>query len=426
MSEKTPLHDPLGDAFDSFRGDALPTFVPPGPDAVRTTVRRRRRNRTIATAACAMVVIAGAGVALANFKPPADDLRPDPANSVTASPSPSASPSTSPSASPPASASTDVRTIDWRNQPITIAPTTGCTGGMVTFRNGKATHDGHTYLVDEAAPVFGDIDGDGHEDALLSLKCGTAQELGRMLAGVNAGGESLGVIRGEHYLVAFSKIRVSGGKVTVDATDRSQDPDVTQTRTYRWNGSALAQVDGPTSFEEKAATGAFDWSTATLTIPFKGAQATIQPNNRSCPRVTVTFTRVNDGQGAVQSSGCEYWIDRVGTADLDGNGTQDALVRISALRMGVGDLTEGGAWYFGYTVRDGKPVLIGFVTAANLDNPDENAPSEVKATSASASKGSVRVTQVFKDQTVTRTFTWNGSRFAPDKAPPNPAADARP
>ncbi len=426
MSEKTPLHDPLADAFDSFRGDALPTFVPPGPDAVRTTVRRRRRNRTIATAACAMVLIAGAGAALANFKPPADDLRPEPADSVTASPSLSPSISKSPSPSPSPSAAANVRTIDWRNHAFQIDRSDGCTGGMVTFRDGKATHDGHTYLADEAAPVYGDIDGDGHEDALLSLKCGTAQELGRMLAGVNAGGESLGVITGEHYLVAFSKIRVSGGTVTVDATDRSQDPDVTHVRSYRWDGTALTQVSGPTSFEERTGTGTFDWSTATLTIPFKAAQTTIQPNNRSCPRVTVTFARVSDGQGAVQAGGCEYWVQRVASADLDNDGSQDALVRISAIRTGTGDLSEGAAWYFGYAVRDGKPVLIGFVTAANLDSHDDDEPTAVKATSASASKGSVRVTQVFRGQTVTRTFTWNGSRFAPDKAPPDQTADGRP
>src|SRR5829696_1407846 len=127
MSDRTPLHDPLTDAFEGFRGEALPTFTPPGADAVRTTVRRRQRTKAVAVAACAVVGVIGAGIALMNVRPPADGLQPAPAKSVSPSPTTSATPSGTPagSASPQAQGGPqDLRRVDWRNQtvPITGSP----------------------------------------------------------------------------------------------------------------------------------------------------------------------------------------------------------------------------------------------------------------------------------------------------------------
>jgi hypothetical protein len=438
MSDKTPLHDPLTDAFDSFRGDALPTFNPPGPDAVRVTVRRRQRNRSIAVAACAVVALVGTGVALANVRPPADGLQPAPAPSVTQSPTASG-PTPSTSVPPSSTASTaggavDIRTVDWRNTTIPIAQSGGCAGGLVPFKGGNAKRGGHNYEI-AGAPAFGDIDGDGRDDAIVPFSCGDSHEPGNYLVGVSTGGPTLrglGTIGTENWGVVFTSYDVSGGVVVVGVRNGLRDQQENQTRRFRWNGTTIVQISGPTRFEDsKPDAATFDWSTATMTVPFKGASTTIQPNDRSCPRATVTFTHVRENEGAVQTGGCEYWIKRIGTADLDGDGTTDALLRITATVMGTGDLTTGASWYFGYTVRGGKPALLGFVTAANLDNRDDTAQPDVTATVAQAAAGRATVTQVFRstgkpNQTLTRTFTWNGSGFSPGQAPPHPKADSRP
>jgi hypothetical protein len=145
----------------------------------------------------------------------------------------------------------------------------------------------------------------------------------------------------------------------------------------------------------------------------------------------VTFTSASgDGtQGAVQTGDCEFWVNKIGTADLNGDGRLDALITITATPLGSG--STGTRWYFGYTIRNAKPELIGFVTAADLHSTVEGESDAVSATRAAAGIRSVQVTQVFRttgqpSQTVTRTFTWNGSGFSPNQAAPDPRADARP
>ncbi len=101
-------------------------------------------------------------------------------------------------------------------------------------------------------------------------------------------------------------------------------------------------------------------------------------------------------------------------------------------RVGTSDLTTGAEWYFAYTFRNGKPELISFVTAAGLDNVNDNAQPDVTATSVRASIREVRVTQVFRtpgkpNQTLNRTFRWSGgTRFAVNMPAPNPRADLAP
>ncbi len=107
------------------------------------------------------------------------------------------------------------------------------------------------------------------------------------------------------------------------------------------------------------------------------------------------------------------------------------LLRIAAVPLGGTYIDTGTRWYFGYTLRAGKPALLGFVTAAQLHSTVANQPDVVTASGATAGTRSVRVTQVFRtagqaNQTLTRTFSWNGAGFSPSQPPPNPRADARP
>jgi hypothetical protein len=442
MSDQTPLHDPLTDAFDSFRGDALPTFTPPGADAVRTTVRRRQRNRSVAIAACAVVALVGTGVALANLRPPADGLEPAPAPSVTDTPTPTATPTTSATPSTIPSAGTgalDLTKVDWRNHSVPIPASTGCPAGDVRFQDGAATIDGYEYALlrlDGLRTAYGDVDRDGRPEAVLHLSCGNGGDGKEHLIVIAAHTNQLRAIgsTGTEERAAFTAYQVQGGEIVATVREGGTNAARSQTRRYKWDGAKIVQVGGPSRFEGRSAqvdTSTYDWSTATLTIPFQRASAAIEPNNRSCPRVTVTFSHVHENEGTVQSGPCEYWLKRIGTSDLNGDGTTDALVRISAIVAGTGDLTTGASWYFGYTIRDGKPALLGFVTAANLDNRDDNAPEDVTATTAKAGAAKVTVAQVFRstgkpNQTLTRTFTWTGSGFAPSQTAPNPRADSQP
>jgi len=460
MSEKPPLHDPIADAFEGFRGDSLPAFVPPGADLVRGTVRRRKQARTAAAVACAAVILAGAGIAFASKGGPVDRLEPADPPTTTPTPgtsrsvSPTPTPSSTPSAHGPAAS---LAGTNWGDQAIPITGTDGCPGGTVTFENGAATVGGYTYRVLPAGAkaAFGDLDQDGADDAVISLHCGNGGELGSYLIGVgNANKASaspgtasastakpslraLGTVRTENWGVAFKSYSVSGRDVVATVATILEDTERVQTRRYRWNGSQLVQRGGPASFPElkvELTADQYDWSTATLTLPFRGASTILEPTGRSCRKATVTLTSTSaDGsQGAIQTADCEFWVSKVGTADLNGDGTPDALLSITATpRDNQATNDTGTRWYFGYTLRDGKPAPLGFVTAADLHGTEVGQPDAVTATSVTAGTRSVRVTQVFRsagqpNQTLTRTFSWNGAGFSPSQAPPNPRADARP
>ncbi len=117
--------------------------------------------------------------------------------------------------------------------------------------------------------------------------------------------------------------------------------------------------------------------------------------------------------------------------DIEHDSTYDSLVKITATRLGTGDLTTGAEWYFGYGFRDHKPVLLGYVTAAGLDNRNDNALPDVTATSVDANFRTLYVRQTFRtpgqpDQFQGRDFRWDGNRFVPDEPAINPRADAAP
>jgi hypothetical protein len=441
VSDQTPLRDPLADAFEGFRGDSLPLVTAPGPEAVRGVVRRRQRNRAIGVAAFAMVALIGAGVAFATAGGPNDRLQPADRPTPSSSASPSATPSGSASPSPSTSPSTSpasLRTVSWRNATISLPALTSCPGGTITFTNGAAKIGDHQYslLLTDPKPAYGDVNRDGREDAVFPVYCGSGGTGQVQLIAVSAAGTALrafGTVTLEADRLSFASYTVADGAIVAtvrEAPDGGAAPR-TQTRRYRWNGGAFEQIGGPSAFPAAGPDAtSFGWSTATLAVPFRGAAAAIQPNDRSCPRLTVTFTRVSETEGAVQSGGCEYWITKLATGDLDRDGTPDALVKITATAIGGSSFGTGTSWYFVYTVRAGKPALVGFVTAAALPAEADTAKLEVQATGASAGSG-VRVTQIFRaagkpDQTLARTFQWNGSRFAPSQAPPDPRADIAP
>ncbi len=206
--------------------------------------------------------------------------------------------------------------VNWRNATVVLPrlwPTgPHCDGGLVTFVNGRATVRGSAYriLPPGKEPVYADIIGDSRAEALIPVQCGPVNsEYSDTLVAFT--GQALrprgfGSIKTNTWTEGMAGVRVTDKKVVeVTVKEHTGDYPRTQIRGFAWNGSAFRQVSGPTEFPPEVNGYSFDWSTATLTIPFKGAGTTIQPNDRTCPRVTVTFTRVRDGEGVAQAGGCE-------------------------------------------------------------------------------------------------------------------------
>lgn len=405
------------------------------------------KNTAIALALSTAALVGG-GFAMANAGGPANKADSRPAGRATTSPAeatPAAPVTTAPEVKtagtgPKTTRPTSLRKVDWRNTTLTLPAldTAGpaCRGGQVTFKAGVGFTKDSRYQVlperDRAA--YGDLDGDRREDALLHVYCGPKdREATDWLVAMKAAPQGkpvpLGAIEpdGGHW---FSGYRISGGVVFADSTDIPGDRTVTQR--FGWDGKRFYRLgdDDHTPSQHVDATS-YDWSRATLTIPFRGATASVQPGDRSCPRKTVTFTAAGKDQGAVQAGGCEYWILKLGNADLNRDGKPDALVRITATPLGLSHPSTGNMWYFAYTIRNGKPAPIAFVTNAGLPNRLEDAPPQIDSGWAAANTGAVTVAQRFtipgkKQQALVRFFRWNGAGFTPDRTAPNQAADVAP
>lgn len=427
MSDQTtdPLADPLAEAFEGFRGETLPYLAGPGGAGARATVRRRRQLRAGA-AVCALALLAGgSALALARLTPATDRLTPatPPASapaSAPADPAPSTGPSPSPSPSPSA-APVSLRATDWANAALTIPKAGDCPGASVTFSKGSAASGDYSYTIlpGTFAPAYGDVDGDGTEDAVVLVTCGTNPLPIQQLLVISGTGHTLGAVTMSFASYGFGAYSVRAGKIHATVAELADGR--TQQRIYGWNGSRIVQTGGPTVFPAvppPAVTAAtFDWTNATLPLPFSGPVP--DPGGGTCPTGTVTFAN-----GTAHLGACKYTISQfqptAATGDLDGDGNTDILLGIDAGR------SDWNSWMYAYTLRDGKPALLGFVTALVLKDP---ASGMIQVLSGVTITGhTVSLSQMYYKTfpTQKRTFTWSGGRLVPDAAPHDPAADKRP
>jgi hypothetical protein len=397
--------------------------------------------RIAITAALSIAALTGAGFAVANAAGKADSPQRETVSQAAPALKAAAKAAAAPGSdagrpAPPAPAG--LRKVDWKNVTLKLPRLQAgkyCGGGTVSFKNGYAGSGWGRYqiLPYKAAPAFGHLVGDAREDAAVLVACGPESPDHLVtVTGTKAKLTVVAVVSSEHWGVGYRAYRITGKKtLEVTAKETLSRKPRTQLRTFAWVRGAMRQVNGPREFPPPVNGGNYDWANATLTIPFQAATTTVQPNDRTCPRVTVTFQRVHQHEGAVQSGGCEYWIKRVAVSDLDMDGTADALVKITATKMGVSDLTTGAEWYFAYKFGNGKPELLGFVTAAGLDNRDDNLAPDVTAKSVQVAGPDIHVNQVFRVdgkvvQTEIRTWFWNGKRFVVNFPAPNPRADVAP
>ncbi len=259
-------------ALSAYRGSAHQTFTAPDPAAIVATARRRTRNRAVLAAAAVLAVSLG-GVVTASRRlgmdenPPVVTPSPAPTSAPSRTPSPpSAGPpsSTPPSSLPPGRSSggpspVDVRAVDWANTTIRFPEARAdddCLTGKVAIVDGVGGPEGDQPHIrvrsayDDGGATFGDLNGDGRADAVVYASCagglGDEDASGQVLVVTGRTGQLVAHWVGPVAMV-IKDTTIAGGRLTITFTVKYSDPEVTQERAYRWNGTRFAQVSGPTS-----------------------------------------------------------------------------------------------------------------------------------------------------------------------------------
>ncbi|WP_326557207.1 hypothetical protein [Micromonospora sp. NBC_01796] len=256
-----------GSRFDAllttYRDSAHESVEPPPAEWIAATGRQRARRRTgVALAAAVLAVTGATGLVLTqngSGTSASDPLAPA-ATPGTTGPSPT---TRSRSVPPTGSGSTgdppaplDLREVDWRRATVQLpADRAGsvCPTGRITTRGEETKVGSVTVKVRERALTLGDLDRDGHRDAVINFHCERNSDLdssdgsGQLLVVTERDGRLVGLgyagPQGENYVSA----RVNGGVLLVTLEQRYGDQ-TRQERGYRWNGDRFVQVSGPTTF----------------------------------------------------------------------------------------------------------------------------------------------------------------------------------
>ncbi|MEH1167366.1 hypothetical protein V6V47_18470 [Micromonospora sp. CPCC 205539] len=246
------------------------TFTAPSPDVIVHRARRRATTK-MALSLAAVVAVAAGGVAAINAIQPDADRSPPiigpPSPSETAPappPSPTPSATTSPPAPPPSSGSRSsspkgtptgtgsavaplsVRGVDWENTTITISASTGdtCLTGRIRFVDGiggtpgDAPHIAIRSAYDDGAATFGDLNGDGRDEAVVWASCmagaGDEDGSGQLLVVTGRSGRLVGSWVGTVAEVV-DDIKITDERLTIASTKKYTENSVE--RTYRWTGT---------------------------------------------------------------------------------------------------------------------------------------------------------------------------------------------
>jgi hypothetical protein len=164
----------------------------------------------------------------------------------------------------------------------------------------------------------------------------------------------------------------------------------------------------------------YDWPNTKLSLPWVSAPL---HDGQSCPGGRLQFTAIGEstpGVGVTSQAGLTYTIQVVDTADVTGDRRPDTVVRLACSDGGQDQM----GWYYLYTVRHNKPVLLDFMTSS-----DERANADYAVQGVDASRGRIDVTQYVRTLTdlVPRTFSWTGRELVADQPLPlHPEADVTP
>ncbi|MFI5954907.1 hypothetical protein [Cryptosporangium sp. NPDC051539] len=265
--------DRLSALFADLREDPAGSFDGPGPDAAEATGRHRRTRRRAVVAAAAAVMLAAGGLAAWGASEP-DTLRPippagpsptvlpTPSNSPPASSSPSGSPGSSPSGrrsssgSPSPGKITSLRATDWKNAILNLPQwATVCVEKRLRFSGGVATGQNPTYgalryeiLPAGVQPSYGDLTGDGVDEAAVLVRCGLAtSESGAAIVvyteNEKGGPRLLGAVTAPQ--LADLRCRIGPGENGVDVMFVRRTPagrDGPSDEVWRWQNGRLVKI----------------------------------------------------------------------------------------------------------------------------------------------------------------------------------------
>ena len=161
--------DPLPGKFATFRASTAPAMTGPGGAHARATVRRQRRRAAVVGAVAAVLVLVGAGAALAGLGHRSERLTP-----VTA-------PTTQRPTPTPSQEDTSWQ-LAIRNARMDLRPETNanCGGPVVDFRDGHGAGSYRGYDLNYRVMDFNlfraDIDRDGRPDYLVTVGCYSGED----------------------------------------------------------------------------------------------------------------------------------------------------------------------------------------------------------------------------------------------------------
>jgi hypothetical protein len=328
-------------------------------------------------------------------------------------------------ATAPAGASRLATSVDWANASLTVRSfDTRCAGGTLDFHNGEHYTfypDGSLSGISRQGPVaYGDVNHDGAKDALLSITCFANGDPRYSIAALFAYDTRTGTpallgtvteppLRPLNY-------RVKANAVLVQArTDRDEPSPVVDLQ-LKLVGDRFAEVSGNSAY-------VYSWRTATLQMPFKADQVPLPDRGRPCPKITGTFEMGNGYSrgGRFRYGNWEYDLDPLAFGDVNHDGVTDTVVRLIC-----GDIDgPQGQWLYAYTIRDGKPALLGYLTARfSTAGVSQTFTERIEG-------GNVLITQSDgigdPSEDLHRSFRWTGSGFVGSPKLTNvPGADVAP
>ncbi|MCG5471760.1 hypothetical protein LADH09A_005762 [Micromonospora sp. LAH09] len=272
--------DVTGFMLRSYADSGHLSFTAPPADVIVRRARRRTTTKLALSFAAVVAVAAGSIAAITGLGPDPDRdppiIGPTPTPSVSLSPTPSPppTPATTPPSTPPdpsgrsrpaspdntpsgtgsAPTPVSVRGVDWANATITMTASTGdeCLTGRIRFVDGRGGRPGddapHIMIApsyyDERAATFGDLNGDGRDEAVVHGSClsgpGDEDGSGQVLVVTGRSGQLVGSWVGPVAEVV-NDVEVTGERLVISSTKKYAEPEVPVDRTYRWTGTRYVQ-----------------------------------------------------------------------------------------------------------------------------------------------------------------------------------------
>ncbi|MET7668938.1 hypothetical protein [Micromonospora luteifusca] len=271
--------DVAGFMLRSYADSGHLSFTAPSADVIVRRARRRTTTKVMLSFAAVVVIAAGGIAAITRLDPDLDRdppiIGPTPTPSVSVSPAPappptpattspstppdpparsrSASPNGTPSGTGSAPTPVSVRGVAWANATITMTASTGdeCLTGRIRFVDGRGGRSGDAPHIrispsyrDGGAATFGDLNGDGRDEAVVYGSClagfGDEDASGQVLVVTGRSGQLVGSWVGPVAEVV-NDVKITSGGLVISSTEKYAEPEVPVDRSYRWTGTRYVQ-----------------------------------------------------------------------------------------------------------------------------------------------------------------------------------------